>query len=329
MSDLNSMSMDDLVLFAEKGILPEGVHVEDNSSSSAPEAQDLNDLSMDDLLAMAEGEDAGEESKTSTSDGGEEQSEEASEDDLRALLENTLGEDELGGGEDHLEVAKEIEKMKLRQLANRIETMAPAKLFPPRKDEIYYFLSSVAGQSSKIRIDGAGEKCAFIGDALKSLETFMLSEAGMTIEEQTALVELFDSSAAEAVEESEQRDLVFNNFKFGWKQTLKRLYKDVEKLKEMANSSRKPVGIVMMFYESLARAYGLCRAQESFKEYEEELSTDMTRDHKRLIVDTFEATVELAPFYGLKSIDFINRKQAYDAVAALNLPQIIAMLKKR
>jgi|SaaInlStandDraft_1057018.scaffolds.fasta_scaffold24595_2 hypothetical protein len=329
MSDLNSMSMDDLVRFAEEGILPEGVHVEDNSSEGASDSSDsadMNDLSMDDLLAMAEGEDVG--AGTSTDEGSGE-SEEASEDDLRALLENTLGEDELGGDDDHLEVAKGIEKIKLRQLANRIDTMAPAKLFPPRKDEVYYFLSSMAGQSDKIRIDGAGEKCAFIGKALKSLETFMLSEVGMSIEEQSALADLFEDSASEVVEESEQRDLVFQNFKFGWKQTLKRLRKDVDKLRAMAKSPRKPVVLVLEFYESLGRAYGLCRAQESLKEYADELSTEMSREQKRMIVDTFEEVVELAPFYGLKSIDFINRKQAYDSVAALNIPQIIAMLKKR
>lgn len=324
MSDLNSMSMDDLVRFAEEGVLPEGVEIEDNSSESSGDSQDMNDLSMEDLLAMAEGQDVQAAETESEEDGGE-----ASEDDLRALLENTLGEDELGGGEDHLEVAKNIEKMKLRQLANKIETAAPAKLFPPRKDEIYYFLSSMAGQSAKITIEDAAKKCAFIGESLESLETFMLSEVGMSIEEAAALAALFEDSASDVVDESEQRDLVFENFKFGWKQTLKRLRKDVDKLKSMARSPRKPLGIVVLFYESLGRAYGLCRAQESLKQYEQELSTEMDRDQKRMIVDTFEEAVELAPYYGLKSIDFINRKQAYDAVAALNIPQILAMLKKR
>jgi hypothetical protein len=65
------------------------------------------------------------------------------------------------------------------------------------------------------------------------------------------------------------------------------------------------------------------------KEYQEELSTEMTKEDKRDIVTSFEDVIELAPYYGLKSIDFINRKQAYDALDKLDLPAILEVLKKK
>jgi hypothetical protein len=100
-------------------------------------------------------------------------------------------------------------------------------------------------------------------------------------------------------------------------------------LKEHAQKTEKPIWIIYTFYESLSRAYGLCKAHESLKEYQEELSTEMTKEDKRDIVTSFEDVIELAPYYGLKSIDFINRKQAYDALDKLDLPAILEVLKKK
>ena len=123
--------------------------------------------------------------------------------------------------------------------------------------------------------------------------------------------------------------MVFEYFRFGWKQSLKRITKDIQSLKKFAKENEKPIWILFTFYESLSRSYGLCRAQESMKKYEEELSTEMTKEDKRSIVNAFEEVIELAPYYGLKSIDFINRKQAYDAVEKLDLPAILAILKDK
>jgi hypothetical protein len=313
--DMNNMSMEDMLKMSEGQPLP---------SEPQSEQEDLNALSIEEIMAMAEGKVAPPRPVKLEAE------EEASADDLRALLEDTLSEDELGGDDEvDLEVAKVIEKIKLRQLANRIEGLAPAKMFPPRKDEIYYFLSSMTGQSSKIRIEQAEEKCAFIGKSLVELETYMLTEAEFSLEEQEVLVKLFESFSAETVTETNQRNLVFENFKFGWKQTLKRLDRDLDNLKRYAREDQKPIWILFTFYESLSRAYGMCKAQESFKEYSDELTTEISKEQKRTIVDAFEEVVELAPYYGLKSIDFINRKQAYDAVEKLNLPAILTVLKNK
>ena len=322
MIDANNMSMEDLVRFAEQGVLPDGkfdVPVEVPTSGEP----DTNDLSIEDLLAMAEGKPVGEKTVT------EDKVEEASEDDLRALLSDTLSEEELGGGQDYLAIAKNIEKMKLRQLCNRIEDMAPPKMFNARKDEIYYFITSMSGQTAKVRMEGAAEKCAFIGKAITKLDSYMLCEANFSVDEQEALLKLFQSFSAETVSETKERDLVFEYFRFGWKQSLKRITKDIQSLKKFAKENEKPIWILFTFYESLSRSYGLCRAQESMKKYEEELSTEMTKEDKRSIVNAFEEVIELAPYYGLKSIDFINRKQAYDAVEKLDLPAILAILKDK
>ena len=313
--DLNNMSLEDMLKMSEGQPLPE---------EPQDDGDDLNALSIEEIMAMAEGK------VLPPKPVKEDVSEEASEDDLRALLEDTLSEDELGGDDGlDLEVAKAIDKIKLRQLANRIEGLAPAKMFPPRKDEIYYFLSSMAGQSDKIRIEEAEAKCAFIGQSLVKLETYMLTEAGFSLEEQESLVKLFENFSSETVTETNQRNLVFENFKFGWKQTLKRLDRDIGNLKRFANEKQKPIWILFTYYESLSRAYGMCKAQESFKEYADELTTEISKEQKRTIVDAFEEVVELAPYYGLKSIDFINRKQAYDAVEKLDLPAILTILKKK
>lgn len=316
--DLNNLSLADMLKMAEAGDMPP------EPQQEADDEDDLNALSFEDLMAIADGK------PIEKAPAAEAEPQEASEDDLRAMLADTLSDDELGGDDEaDLEVSKAIEKIKLRQLANRIEEMAPPKMFPPRKDEIYYFLSSMAGQSDKIRIEEADKKCALIGKCLTELETYMLTEAGFSLEEQEILVRLFESFSAETVDETNQRNRVFDNFKFGWKQTLKRLNKDIDNLKNFAHEQQKPIWILFMYYESLSRAYGLCRAHESFKEYQDELSTEMTKDHKRTIVEAFEEVVELAPYYGLKSIDFINRKQAYDAVEKLDLAAILEILRKK
>ena len=320
------MSMEDLVRFAEEGVLPDGLEDKDGSESEASGEVDMNALSVDDLLAMADGEAvAAPVQEEKAEDGGE-----ATEDELRALLGDTLSEEELGGGdEERAEIAKGIDREKLRHLANHIDKMAPAKLFPPRKDEIYYFLASVSGQTPEMQIEEAEEKCAFIGGALEKLESYMVSEAGFSMDEQLALVELFAEKSKGTIEKDKQHKLVFENFKFGWKQTLKKLLKDMLNLKRSAKEPRKPLWLIVSFYECLSIAYGLCRASENLKEYEKELGTEMTKENRRSIVDTFELMIEMAPYYGLKSIDFINRKQAYDAVATLDLPGVLKKLKEK
>ena len=247
-----------------------------------------------------------------------------------AMLGDTLGEDELEGAdnEEKEAMAKNIDKMKLRQLANKIEAEAPAKLFPPRKDEIYYFISSMLGQSHKIRIEDADKKCTFIGECIKNYNTYMVSEVGLSVDEAELIIESFDEFAKNTVSEIESRELVYKQFRFGWKQTLKKTLRDFENLKKFAREKQKPVWILFTFYESLSRAYGLCRASDSFRDYAEELGTEMQKEEKRQIVDLFEEIIELAPYYGLKTISFINRKQAYEEVGALDLEGILARLKK-
>jgi len=330
MDDLNDMSMEDLIRFAEEGVLPENV-TSDAPAEEAPaeEEFDLNALSPEMLLAMAEGK-SPETPAAASEPEAEGEPEEASAEDLMALLGDTIGEDELEGAddEDKIEIGKNIEKIKLRQLSNKVEAMAPPKLFPPKKDEIYYFLSSMVGQSHKIRIEDADQKCRFIGEALKSLESYMISDVGCSMDETEVIITSFDDFAKSTVTETESRNLVFEQFKFGWKQTLKKGLRDFDNLKKFATQKQKPVWILFTFYESLSRAYGLCRASDSFKDYANELGTAIKKEEKREIVDLFENIIELAPYYGLKSITFINRKQAYEAVGALDLEGILTKLKK-
>lgn len=327
--DLNDMSMDDLIRFAEEGVLPDNVNTDapPEVDQSSDEDFDMNALSPEQLLAMADGGGASTEEATPAA---EEEAQEASAEELMAMLGDTLGEDELEGADDEekKELAKNIDKMKLRQLANKIETQAPPKLFNARKDEIYYFISSMLGQSQKIRIEDAGTKCSFIGETLKSLGTYMISEVGLTMDETEVICGSFDDFAKDTVDETESRNLVMKQFRFGWKQTLKKTQRDFENLKKFANEKQKPVWILFTFYESLSRSYGLCRASDNFKDYADELGASMKKEEKREIVDLFEEIVELAPYYGLKTISFINRKQAYAEVGALDLESILAKLKK-
>ena len=202
MEDLNNMSMEDLIRFAEKGVLPDNIKVDVPSSD---DDIDMNALSPAQLLAMAEGKapDVSENNASSEESVGEES--EASAEDLMALLGDTIGDDEFegSGNEEKLQIGKAIEKLKLRQLANKIEAMAPAKLFPPRKDEIYYFLTSMLGQTNKIRIEEADKKCGFIGQALKDLETYMISDIGLSLDETDVIISTFKQFAKDTVSETE------------------------------------------------------------------------------------------------------------------------------
>lgn len=329
MDDLNNMSMEDLVRFAEEGVLPENLNTEvpPEIAANNNDDDDMNAMSPEQLLAMAEGK----ESESTTSEApAEEEAQEASAAELLAMLDDTVGEHELGGSDEEelKEIGKNIEKIKLRELANKLGTLAPSGLFNPKKDEIYYFLSSMVGQSQKIRIEDAEKKCAFIGKALRELETYMVSEVGMSMDESTMIISSFDDFAKDTVSETESRNLVKEQFRFGWKQTFKKTQRDFENLKQYARQAQKPVWILFMFYESLSRSYGLCRASDNLKDHQDEVGNVMKKEEKHEIVDLFENIVELAPFYGLKSINFINRKQAYEAVGALDLEGILGKLKK-
>jgi len=329
MEDLNNMSMEDLIRFAEKGVLPDNIKV-DVPPSDSDDDIDMNALSPAQLLAMAEGKAPDVSKSNAATEESVEETSEASAEDLMALLGDTLGDDEFegSGNEEKLLIGKAIEKLKLRQLANKIESMAPSKLFPPRKDEIYYFLTSMLGQTNKLRIEEADQKCGFIGQALQDLETYMISDIGLSLDETDVIISAFKQFAKDTVSETESRNLVFQQFRFGWKQTLKKTKRDFENLKKFARQPQKPIWILFTFYESLSRSYGLCRASDSVKDYTDELGAVLQKEEKREIVDLFEEIIELAPYYGLKNINFINRQQAYEAVGALDLESILDKLKK-
>lgn len=330
MDDLNNMSMEDLVRFAEEGVLPENINADlPPEMASDDDDMDMNAMSPEQLLALAEGKES-EPEPSETASPAEEEGQEASAAELLAMLGDTVGEDELDGSNDEelKEIGKNIEKIKLRELANKLGTMAPAGLFPPKKDEIYYFITTMVGQNQKIRMEDAQTKCEFIGKALKGLETYMISEVGMSLDESSMIISSFDQFAKDTVTETESRNLVYEQFRFGWKQTLKKTQRDYETLKQYLKEPKKPVWVLFMFYESLSRSYGLCRASDNLKDYQEEVGNVMKKEEKHEIVELFENIVELAPYFGLKSINFINRKQAYEAVGALDLEGILEKLKK-
>ena len=327
--DLNNMSMEDLVRFAEQGILPDNVNTDaPDEVANDDDDFDMNFLSPEQLLAMANGK--AHEANNKTEEAIEEATEEASAAELLAMLDDTVSEDELDSSNkaELAEIGKNIEKIKLRQLANKLGSMTPSKLFPQKKDEIYYFLSSMVGQAPKIRIENADKKCRFIGESLSKLEAYMVSEVGFSLDESAMLISSFEDFAKDTVSETESRNLVFQQFRFGWKQTLKKAQRGFENLKKFASQKEKPLWVLSLFYESLSRSYGLCRASDSFKEYAEELGATMQREEKQAIVDLFEEIIELAPFYGLKNISFINRKQAYQALGELDLESILEKLKR-
>lgn len=326
-ADLNNMSIEDLIKFADDKVLPDAIGENQAGMVDEEDEFDMNSLSPEDLLAMAEGKEP--ENVPSASEA-EPEAEGASEEELMAMLENTIGEDELGADDEvDMEVAKAIDKMKLRQLANRIATLAPPKLFPSRKDEIYYFLSSMVGQSLKIQIEDANKKCGFIGEALKGLETFMITEVGMSLEEAEIILKLFEGFSQATVDESESRDRIHQNFKFGWQQTLKVLKRDIQKLEKNSKERSKPFWVVMKFYESLSRAYGLCRAQDDMKRFKEEYGIEVSKEQKRDIVNAFEDLVEMSKFFGVRKLSYINRKEAFEAVGSLGLDAILRALRER
>jgi hypothetical protein len=315
------MSMSNMVKLAEELVLPDG-EFEDSSSVESDEA-DFNDLSPEALLAMVQGDCIVEESVV-------EEPQEATEDELRALLGDTLSVQELDGVENgYLEVAKGIEKLKLRKLANRIDEMAPQKMFPSHKDEVYYLLSSMAGQSPKLKIEDAEKKCSFIGESLGKLGTYMISEASFDMDEQEAMIELFDEFAKQAVADMGTRSLVLDQFKAGWRQVLKRLTRDILSLSEYEREEEKPIYVIYTFYESLSRAYSLCKAHDSIDICKDELSSQMNGGEKKAIVKAFEDVMDLAPSYGLRGLSFINRKQAYDDIEVLDIQAILKIIRKK
>lgn len=321
MARLSGMSMSNMVKLAEELVLPDEDF--DESSSTEKDDADFNDLSPEALLAMVQGDSVVEESVA-------EDPQEATEDELRALLGDTLSVQELDGVENgYLEVAKNIEKLKLRKLANRIGEMAPQKLFPPQKDEVYYLLSSMAGQSPRLNIDDAEKKCSFIGGALAKLSTYMISEASFEMDEQEAMIELFDDFSKKAVADMGTRSLVLEQFKAGWRQVLKRLTRDIMSLSKYEREGEKPIYVIQNYYESLSRAYSLCKAHDSINICQDELSSQMNAAEKKAIVKAFEDVMDLAPSYGLRGLSFINRKQAYDDVEALDIKAILQIIRKK
>ncbi|MBF0198185.1 MAG: hypothetical protein HQL32_10760 [Planctomycetes bacterium] len=329
MSDLNNMSLEDLVKFADEGVLPaeEGQANPDLQDDSSADEMDFNALSPEALLAMAEGKEV----PSAAPSKEEPEAQEASEDELLAMLENTIGEDEFEGGtqEADMEIAKNIEKIKLRTLANKLGTMAPPQLFPKNKDEIYYFLSSMSGQCPAVNLENASDKCEFIGKALMTLDTYMLSEVDMSVDEQEVLQKLFNEFAENTVNESETRELVSEQFNFGWQNTLKLLNRDVKSLTRFSHENLKPIWVLLKFYESLSRAYGLCRALDSLKAYKEDIEVKISKEEKRDVVNAFEDILDLAPQYGLKKLDYINRKGAFEAISQLNLEVILDTLRSK
>lgn len=329
MADLNEMSIEDLVNFVDTQELPD--HIQEGIGDGAPAVggvedlsdDDFNNLSPEELLAIANGEVLEPQKEK------EEESGEATNDELMAMLENTIGEDELmGDGAADMEIGKNIEKIKLRQLANRIGTMSPPKLFPPRKDEIYYFLTSMLGQSAAFNIENAQKKCVFIGQALKSLNTFMVADVDLTLDEVEVINKVFSKFSVERVDESEARERIKTNFRSGWKHMAKMLFRDIKQLKDMAPEKNKPIWIIVKFYESVVRSYGLARAQEDSKIYKDALGLEIDREQKKLIVSMFEDIMDISKFYGLNVPPYINRSEAYQSLSKMQLDVLLGKLKE-
>jgi hypothetical protein len=333
MSDTNNMSIEELMQFSQEQVLPDRLGVDaEGLIEEGVEEDDINSLSPEDLLSIAEGETV-QTPKADSSEAVEEKSEEedseASVEDLMSMLENTVGEDEIITDDvpENVELAADIEKIKLRQLANRIETMAPAKLFPPRKDEIYYFITSMLMQTQKFSIDNAQEKCAFIGGTLKTLSTYMITEIDMSMDEVELIINLFDSFSEDRIDESEARERINKNFRSGWKQSIRMLGRDITKLVDLKGQRTKPFWQVVKYYDCLVSAYGLAKAQEDSKIYKDVINVDITKEEKRDIVSMFEDVMDIAGFYGLKIPPYMNRQEAYKSLKKLQLDELLKKLK--
>lgn len=331
MADVNEMSMDDLVKFAEEGVLPDNLNFE-AAAESAPQGEegDAEALSPEDLLALAQGKTLEVEEDGLVEGAEVEDGSEASADELLAMLGDTLTEDELAGTHDqaNTEMAKEIDKIKLRELANKIMALAPGNLFPPKKDEVYYFLTSMCGQSAEQEIEDAEKKCIFIGKAIQKLHTIMLSEIGLSLDEVETLDKLFSKFSEKTIHASEARDRVADQLGMGWRNTYRLVMRDVEILKRYTERPSKPLWVVVKFYETLSRVYGLCRAQDDLAKVNND-SVNMTAEDKRSIIDGFEEILHISPAFGLKKLEFINREEAYAEVAKLQLDVILSALKKK
>ena len=332
MPDVNELSLDDLVKFAESGKLPDNLKAQAATGAEAPPAADEFDamaLSPEDLLAIAQGKvvDAPAEAAAPEAAG---EAVAANTDDLLAMLENTLSEDELSGTSNQADtgLAKKIEKIKLRQLANRVVAMAPVTLFPPRKDEVYYFLTAMCGQPAQQDIEDANKKCEFIGSALQGLRTFMLSELGLSPAELDTLELLFAPFSNKAINAANARDLVAEQLKAGWRNTFKLIQRDVEVLKRYVGRPGKPLWVVVKFYESLSRSYGLCRAQDDMVKVMES-KVVLTPEEKRNVITCFEDVLHISTHFGLKKLQFIDRKGAYEQLEKLHLDVILKALKQK
>jgi len=300
-SDPNPLNLEELIEIAKSGEMEEEEQVDQKSVESADRE--------------LEGE----------------KGQEATEEDLMALLSDTVADNETFevSLDTQIEIAKNISKLKLRQLANKITVMAPPKLFPERKDDVYYFLTSMVGQSMKRTLKNAREKCRFIAKGLKELESYMYSEIELSLDEQQAIGHLFINFSADTVTESEALQRIEDNFETGWKQTLKFLEKDLLKLGRYAEETLKPIWVLITFYESLNTAFGLCRALDDINKYADGLVVDMTRDDKKNVVTLFVAIMELAPLYGLRNLECDDRHDVFRRLNNLNLNRIIDMLKKK
>jgi len=331
MSDTNSMSIEELMKFSQTQDLPERLGTDSAGMVEENAEDDVNSLSPEELLAIAEGEILEPVEKKEEASVTEEDNSEASVEDLMSILENTVGEDEVITDEsipENIELAEDIEKIKLRQLANRIETMAPSKLFPPRKDEIYYFITSMLNQTMKFSIENASEKCSFIGKSLKSLNTYMITEINLSLEEVELITALFESFSMDRIDESEARNRINKNFRGGWRQSMKILNRDITKLIEMKGARAKPFWQVVKYYDCLVSAYGLAKAQEDSKNYKGILQSEVGKEEKRDIVNMFEDVMEIAGFYGLKIPAYMNRQEAYANLKELKLDELLKKLKE-
>lgn len=330
MTDLNHLSLEDLVNFASGGDLPEE-QGEENKRVAAPKEEesggDFNDLSPEELLAMAEGRDLPEKEKEEKKE--EEDIEAKDESELLAMLEDTIGEHELSSNpkQEAKEAAQGIDRIKIRQIANTIEKMAPSNFFKQHKDEVFYFISALAGQSDSRVMDNAEEKCAFIGEALNSLEEYCLSEAGITIDEYEALKLLFKDFSAKTVKDTSGRDRVKQNFRAGWRQTLSVTRRDTDNLSRFARERYKPIWIIQKYYESLTRAYALCRSEADLKQFGDEVNVKMSDEERKQIIEVFEDLVEMGPFFGLKKIRSVTRKGIFEEIEAMNLGELLKKIK--
>ncbi|MBF0245985.1 MAG: hypothetical protein HQL31_12070 [Planctomycetes bacterium] len=331
MADINNMSIEDLVRFAETGELPEGEVDPVSAALPEPKEEDFNDpneVSAEELASLFQMEAPTTASADQSAPSDEELSGEATEAELLAMLGGTTASvDE--NAPDPKEIAKGIDKIKLRQLANQITMHAPEGLFSRKEDDSYYFLSALAGQMEERHIVNAKQKCAFISKCLGELSSFALSEADFTIDEFDAVKSLFSSFSEKIISDDQKRGRIDKVFKSGWKSSLSRIQRDIRYLQKYAPESYKPIWILVKFYESLSRSYALFRALLDLQGYQGQLDIAINKEEKFAIINHFDDLVAVAPVYGLKSLHGMKTRDALLMIEKFPLHHLISTLDKR